>query len=228
MEVFDLDLDTWIELDFAETVRRTVGALSEGLVAIPTDTVFGLASNVRETSAVGRLFAIKNRPSSVAIPVLVKNVETVGTEFPDIPPPQMALLEVLANRFWPGPLTIVVSVKGESARGLGGQENSLGFRSPASEFVQAVLGDVTLACTSANLHGTEPGITAHAVLEGLSMHRSTAALRSLGLRLIVGGEVEHGRSSTVVDIRNGRANILREGALDPASLASFMEEASLG
>lgn len=228
MEVFDVGLSAWIELDFIQAVERTIEALSGGLVVIPTDTVFGLASSVRQTSAIKGLFAIKNRPSSVTIPVLVKSVDTISNEFPGVPASQMALLRVLAKRFWPGPLTIVVTVGENTAKGLGGEGNSLGFRSPASGFVQAVLEKVTLACTSANLHGSEPGTTARAVLESFSQDRSIAELGLMGLRLIVGGEVEHKRSSTVVDIRDGRANILREGALDSSTVALFMDEASLG
>jgi len=88
-------------------VEAAIAALDAGgIVAVPTDTVYGLAAEVSQPSAVAALFSLKHRPTFVPIPVLVDSVEQI--EFLDVEWPDEA--QGLAEAFWPGALTIIIPV----------------------------------------------------------------------------------------------------------------------
>ena len=180
-----------------------VTAIMGGAVAaVATDTVFGLAARLEDTVAISALFAIKQRPPTVALPVMVASVEDAerlgGTFSPRA--------RSLAAGFWPGALTLVVPAPTELAQRVGGRD-SLGFRIPAAPGLLALLERTgPLAVTSCNLHGQPPATTAD------------AARAVLGTELILDGPAVGGVPSTVVEVRRGSLKVLREGALEIASI----------
>jgi len=97
-----------------------------GVVAVPTDTVYGLAASLEHDDAIAHIFSMKHRPSAVALPVLVgatSSIEGLGVTW-------LPIARTLSDAFWPGALTIVVDVPRELARRVGSGEDTVGFRLP--------------------------------------------------------------------------------------------------
>lgn len=190
----------------AAHLRVAAEALAEGqIVAVPTDTVYGLAVDPTQPEAVERLFALKGRPADVALPVLVSGREQVAIVAADLE----VAARGLAERFWPGPLTLVVPRRPGFVADLGGlssARSTVGVRWPRHGAVVALcemLGP--LAVTSANLHGRAPATTAAAVAATFESEAQPV--------VILDGGVCDGTPSTVVECRGPASRCLREGAL---------------
>lgn len=173
---------------------------SGGLVAFPTDTVYGLAANINNPAAIDMIFVAKKRPHDKAIPVLLAGIEDLEKVSIDIP--EMALN--LAAAFWPGALTLVVPKHPNLPPNLSG-ESTVGARVPDHDFVLSLL-KVTgpLAVSSANIS------------EELSPLDATSVLVQLGGRIhliIDGGITSGGLPSTVVDCTGMEPKILRSGPI---------------
>ena len=171
-----------------------------GLVAFPTDTVYGLAALAFEPSAIERIFDAKGRDSNKAIPILVGSLDQLE---------QVALLltpsaQMLAQRFWPGALTLVVPRHPDLPEILS-PIPTVGIRMPDHPFALELLRRAgPLAVTSANLSGQDNPRSAQDVLAQLD---GRIAL------VIDGGETPGGVPSTVVDCTGEQARILRHGAI---------------
>ena len=185
-----------------------------GLVAMPTDTVYGVGVALLAPDGLPRLFAAKERPVDRAIVLLVADSEqaaSVGVLSP--------AARLLAERFWPGGLTLVLA----QAPGAGlpavltGGASTIGVRLPDHESPRALARALgPLPVTSANLSGRPDARNASDVLA------------QLGDRIdlvLDGGPARGGVPSTVVDCSGGTARLLRAGATDPASLAAALDEA---
>ncbi len=173
-----------------------------GLVALPTDTLYGLAADVTNDEAVMRLFQAKRRPPDVALPILVSEIDEVFALTRSIPP--LALR--LASRFWPGPLTVVLNRKStfHSLALAGG--DSVALRIPDHAVPLALIGlfGHPITGTSANLSGQPAPRTAAEVMEQLGD----------GADIVIdGGPSPLGIESTVIDLRQDHPRLLREGAV---------------
>jgi len=181
---------------------EAVTALKAGwVVAIPTDTVYGLAVDPRCEGATDLLFALKHRPTALELPVLVADVtqaEALGG--PEGLPP---LARRLADRFWPGSLTIVVERHPDLSWNLGGDGRTIGLRCPAHPAARRLCERVgPLATTSANRHGQPPITTTRALVEEFG-HDVT----------VVDGGICDGTPSTVVDVTGDTPRCLRDGSV---------------
>jgi tRNA threonylcarbamoyl adenosine modification protein (Sua5/YciO/YrdC/YwlC family) len=182
--------------------------LAGGVVIIPTDTVYGIAARVADADAVARLFAVKRRPQSVALPVFVENLEGVVDAGGRLP----VSAQTLAHAFWPGALTLVIPALATMAERVGSSTGTIGFRLPDDDFVQElVVRTGPLAVTSANEHGEAPLTTPEQV-------RST--FDSADIDAWVDGGIREGLVSTVVACRDDGYEIVRLGALDNDTIAS--------
>lgn len=184
--------------DAAEVLRRG------GLVAFPTETVYGLGADATNPKALARLNQVKGRPPDKPYSWHVHSMDQVRALVPSIPP----LAERLMERFWPGPLTIVIpacAVPGTAGRP-GARGEMLGFRWPDHPIAQAFLKAcaVPVAAPSANRSGHPPPTDAAEVLEALDGDLDC---------ILDGGPTRLGRESTVVEVVNGRLEIRREGAI---------------
>lgn len=182
-------------------IDMAVRALSAGqILAVPTDTVYGLAADPFSTGAADRLFLLKRRPREVELPLLVGGDEqalSVATAVPEVARRLMA-------RFWPGALTIVLPRHPELTADLGTDEATVGVRCPAHPVPLALCrAHGPIATTSANLHGEPTLTTAGAVAE---VFGSSVAL------VLDGGECS-GAPSTVVDCTGTEVKLLREGRI---------------
>ncbi len=174
------------------STQLVVRALRRGdVVAIPTDTVYGVAAMVGHADA---LFALKERPAEVALPVLIAD-PTDGARY--------ATFEVDLSHHWPGALTIVGTRTAESRHwDLGGDAATVGLRCPDDELIRALLRETgPLIVTSANKHGQPPCTTADDV-----------ALQ-LGDISILDGGTRNGQPSTVVDATRTPIRVLRQGGV---------------
>lgn len=189
-------------------VTAVLAALQDGEpVGVPTDTVYGLAADAANADAIQRLFDLKERPADRSIAVLVADLAGAET-----------LVEInlstrrLADRFWPGPLTVVAGRTAEAPSHLG-SGSTIGVRVPDDDIMRAIAASHgPLAVTSANLHGGPTPSTAQGVAE---------LFPTLGL--IVDGGPRPGASSTVVDVTGATPVILREG---PVSLDEILAAVS--
>jgi L-threonylcarbamoyladenylate synthase len=191
------------------TVEAAIAALDGGgIVAVPTDTVYGLAAELSQPSAVATLFTLKHRPTFVPIPAMVDSIEQIrflGVEWPDA-------AQRLADEFWPGALTIIVAVPHDLATMLGGDRDTAGFRIPDDDDLRrmiAVLGPI--AVTSANEHREKPCYSAHEVLERFASRDELNGA-------IDGGE-RSGEVSSVIDVSVTPWQVLREGAISSEEFA---------
>ena len=181
----------------ARAVATALAALSEGKpVAVPTDTVYGLAAEAGDADAIQQLFELKERPADRSIAVLVAEVD--GAELLVKLTPQARRL---AERFWPGPLTIVAPRRPAAPPHLG-TGATIGVRLPDDDIMRAIAEPGPLAVTSANLHGGPTPSTAQGVTELFPT-----------LSLVIDGGPRPGASSTVVDMTGAAPVILREGPI---------------
>jgi len=182
--------------------EAVLAALDAGLVvAVPTDTVYGLAARVDRPDGLAALFGAKGRPSDLALPVLIGDREQVHLVAAGWPRPAA----VLAARFWPGPLTLVVPALGALGPLLGGDGRTVGLRHPAHEDVRALCRVAgPLAVTSANRHGEPPCTT---------VAETAAAFACGSVALAVDGGRCDGVPSTVVDCTVSPPACLRGGAV---------------
>ena len=188
----------------ADEREAAAGAALEAgsVVAIPTDTVYGVAVDPERPGATDRLFALKHRPAHLELPVLVADL----TQADALAGPHglSALALRLADRFWPGSLTIVVWRRAGVDWDLGGNRETIGLRCPDHALVRRLCRSVgPLATTSANRHGEPPLTTAAAV----------AAAFGDGLALVLDGGTCAGAPSSVVDLTGDEPRCLREGAV---------------
>ena len=189
---------------------------SGGVVAIPTDTLYGLAAHPMIDSAVARLFAIKQRPIDSALPLLIADnpdIERYASVVPE-------KANLLADAYWPGPLTIVLPKASTVPDSITAGRNTVGLRIPdhwAPREIVRTLGSA-ITGTSANVT-RKPGIkTAHEV-------RAT-----LGDELdyvLDGGRCNTGIASTVIELTDHSALLLREGAISVSDLASTIGDVTI-
>lgn len=180
-----------------------------GVVALPTDTVYGIAASLAHPAALDRLFAIKGRPRNKPIPILLASAAALDLVAFDVPD----AVRAVAARFWPGPLTIVVRARAGTPDGVLGPDGTVGVRVPNHPVVLPVIEQAggAIATTSANRSGEAPAQTATDVL---------AALGNAVDLILDGGTTPGGVPSTVVRFGDGGPEILREGAIPISELAA--------
>lgn len=176
--------------------------LSGGLVAFPTDTVYGVGAHAFQPAAVGRTYSAKGRPEEKAIPLLLARTEDASLVADPISSEAWALME----RFWPGGLTLVLRARPEVPEVVTAGSGAVAVRFPDHRTAVALIAAVgaPLAATSANRSGLPSPVTAQEVL------------RDLGgkVELILdGGRCPGGVPSTVLDLTQAQPRILRRGAI---------------
>jgi L-threonylcarbamoyladenylate synthase len=175
-------------------------------VVLPTDTVYGVAVEPTRTGATDRLFAVKARPRSAALPLLVASLDQALQLSGDLPSTAVAL----AGAFWPGGLTLVVPRRPGLDLDLGGEDDTtVGLRQPDHPVPVALAERVgPLAATSANRHGRPTPGTADEV----------AAELGDAVDLVLDGGPCHGAPSTVVACTPEGVTVLREGRVPTAEV----------
>lgn len=169
-----------------------------GLVAFPTETVYGLGANLLDEKAIDKVYRIKQRPRNKPLTVHIADIKTAKKMAGRMP----SGAKRLAERFWPGPLTLVLKDK----RG-----GKTGFRMPDSRiaFLLVKKTGVPVVAPSANISGRCPPKSAEEVLMGLDGKIDM---------VLDGGKTRIGVESTVVDMSGKDFKILREGAISKSEI----------
>ena len=184
-----------------------------GLVAVPTETVYGLAGNGLDEEAVKQIYEVKGRPQVKPLSLMVPGAEAMDRYCEDVP--QGARL--LAERFWPGPLTIVLKAKDFIPSIVLAGGDTVGLRCPDHPMTLELLkkAGVPFAAPSANPSGEESPKTAQKVWDYFSGKIEG---------IIDGGECGIGRESTIISMAQKPYGILRQGALAEKEIASALTE----
>ncbi len=196
-------------------LRHAVDVLHNGgVVAFPTDTVYGLAAWPFNRESIERLYRIKERNRSKAIALLLPEARQLTVAARRVTP----LARVLADTFWPGPLTLVVE-RHPQLPDIIAPENSVGVRVPDHPGALSLLRMAgLLAVTSANLSGAPNTTTAEEVLEQLQGRFHL---------LLDGGRTPGGVPSTVVDCRQEDLRVLRAGPIPQEELEAALARSGL-
>lgn len=177
------------------------------VVGIPTDTVYGIAADGWNAEAVERLFVAKDRPSSKAIMLLLGDEADVDRAARELPP----RARMLAARYWPGGLTLVVKARPELPANLRADTDTIGVRLPDAPVVRELVRQLgrPLAATSANRSGGVNPRTVQDVLNDLAGR----------IPLVLDGGATPGKvASTVLDCTVDPPRVLREGAISVADI----------
>ena len=195
-------MGTKLSSSVREQVEQGISILKQGgVVAFPTDTVYGLGTGIGIESAVERVYRIKERPRHMALPLLLADLSQLDGVASSIP----TYARLLAERFWPGPLTLVLLKADSISDIVSGGSETVAVRIPAHPIPTALARGVGTAIigTSANLSGQPSTLTA------------AEARTQLGdkVDLIIDGDCPGGKESAVVDLTGETPVILRQGAL---------------
>jgi len=196
---------------------------SGGLVAFPTETVYGLGADARNPDAVARIFVVKGRPQDHPVIVHIPGIEYLEQWAREIP----ALALTLARRFWPGPLTLILKRAHGVADAVTGGQDTVGIRVPSHPVAQALLRAFAGGGAGHRLDAAGhrfDGVAAPSANKFGRISPTTAAhVRSdLGGEvdmILNGGACEVGIESTIVDCSRGQPVLLRPGAITAADIA---------
>jgi L-threonylcarbamoyladenylate synthase len=197
---------------FQQAVRRAAELLRAGeVVALPTETVYGLAANALDENAVAKIFQVKGRPAHNPIIVHVAGNEMAESCVKNFP----ALAEKLSKSFWPGPLTLVLPRAKKIPQIVTAGGGTVGIRWPSHPFMQAVIRECgfPLAAPSANLSNQISPTNAEHVRAQLDGKISM---------IVDGGQSQVGIESTVLDLTVSPPRILRPGMIHAESLAAVV------
>ena len=198
-----------------QTVPQAAAAMKAGeLVAVPTETVYGLAAHAGLDRSVQDIYTVKTRNPGKPLSILVSGMDMVEGYTKNIP----AAAYKLAEQYWPGPLTMVLEDKGCAAPTVTAGGDTLGVRCPDHPMPLALIQALgaPLAAPSANPEGAPSPKSAEAVFDYFDgkIHG-----------ILDGGPCTVGVESTIVDLTGAEPKILREGGIPGEELLRFLEEA---
>ena len=185
--------------------------MQDGLVAIPTETVYGLGANGLSETAVAKIFEAKGRPQDNPLILHIAGPEQIELFCHHIP---QAAYD-LAEKFWPGPLTMVLPAKSVVPKRTTGGLSTVAVRCPDSDVTREIirLAGVPLAAPSANISGKPSTTTAQHVL-----HDHNGRIEAI----VDGGSCRVGVESTIVDLTEERPRLLRPGGVTPEQLLEVL------
>ena len=187
----------------AHALEQAIELLRQGqVIALPTDTVYGVAADGLNPAAIERLYVVKDRPRDKAIPLLLASAGELSQVAVQVP----AAARLLAEKFWPGALTLVVHAQANVPPVLRAEGDTVAVREPDHPIPRdlARLLGRPLAATSANISGGRDPSTAQEV---------EAQLNGRLALILDGGRVGGGVPSTVIDVSVDPPRVLRQGAL---------------
>lgn len=197
-----------------DAIARAVEILrSGGLVALPTETVYGLGADARNPEAIARLYAVKGRPLGHPVIVHLSSAEMLSGWVRELPP----AAQKLANAFWPGPLTLILPRAVGVPDAVTGGQDTVGLRVPAHPVALALLKAFGggIAAPSANRFGRISPTTAAHVRTDLGTEVDC---------ILDGGACPVGVESTIVAFPEGRPVILRPGMITEAQIANVLAD----
>jgi L-threonylcarbamoyladenylate synthase len=183
------------------------------VVAVPTDTFYGLAADPFNLAAIEEIYRVKGRPEDRALPILVNSTEQAITLARDVPP----IFFTLAQRFWPGALTLLLDASHKLPLKVTANKGRVALRWPGSPVVTSLIDHLGSPVT-----GTSANISGHP-----SCSNAEDLMMQLGDRLpliLDSGETGALLSSTIVDLRDDEWNIIREGLISEQEIERALEQ----
>ncbi|MCX6153975.1 MAG: L-threonylcarbamoyladenylate synthase [Candidatus Kapabacteria bacterium] len=196
----------------AECLIKAIDMLRTGnIVAFPTETVYGVGVDIYNTEAIQKIFSIKNRPFSKPLAAHVSSIE-MAESILESPPP---LFFKLAEKYLPGPLSIITFKKYNIPLAATAGGNTIAIRFPDSKITIDLINKFgrPLAATSANLSGGKFAVTA------IEVYKS---MKSLIPIILDTGITKYAKESTVIDLTENPVKIVREGAIPAAEILQFI------
>ena len=195
-------------------IRYAANLIRRGeLVAIPTDTFYGIAADPFNLAAVDQIYRVKGRPETRALPILVNSVAQAISLSLDVP----YTFHKLAAKFWPGPLTLLVEASTQIPRKITANTGNVALRWPKSAVVSAIIDAVQgpITGTSGNISGLPACATAVELLEQMGDR----------LPLIIdAGETPGNLASTIVKLEGDDWTVMREGVISEELIRAAVEE----
>ena len=181
------------------------------IVAIPTDTLYGLAADPFNIDAIARVYQLKGRGADRALPLVAADIEQIAATLGVLP----MLARLLAVRFWPGPLTMLMTAPERLPAEVTGGTGRVGVRVPAHAVARALCTACgrPLTATSANRSGEPPSNAPDAIVETLADGIDT---------LLDAGVTPGGPPSTILDVSDATPRVVREGAISWESIQACL------
>ena len=191
----------------SETNQSTIEAATRvlkdgGLIAYPTDTLYALGVDPRNREALARLFETKRRPPAREVPLVAANIAQVEKCLGKLPHSG----RILAETFWPGPLTLVIEMYSDSSRAVLTEQDTVAVRVPNSLIAREIAAELgcPITATSANRSGERPAQSASEALESIGSDLSV---------VLDGGTADLAIPSTIVDVRADYPILIRAGSV---------------
>lgn len=197
-----------------ESIKKAAEIIkSGGVVGVPTETVYGLGANALDEDAVGRIFEAKGRPKDNPMIVHVSCMEEIEPLVKKIP----EKAKLLAEKFWPGPLTIIMEKSDKVPSVTSGNLDTVAVRMPSHEVMRKIIKEsgCPIAAPSANLSGSPSPTNAKYVFDDMDGKISL---------IIDGGESNVGLESTVITLVGEKPRLLRPGGVTPEQLEEVLGE----
>lgn len=197
-----------------DDIAHAAQLIAQGeLVAVPTETVYGLAADARNPCAVAKIFQAKGRPTNHPLIVHLADASQMKDWVKTIPPAALKL----ADAFWPGPLTLLLNKADGVNDVVTGGLSTIGLRVPAHPALLNLLTEFNLAVAapSANPYKKLSPTSAKHVINGLDGKLAA---------VLDGGDCEHGLESTIVDLTGDTVQILRAGPITAQELSAVLEQ----
>ncbi len=192
-----------VERDVVKLLEVAAELIKKGkIVVFPTETVYGIGTNGLDEKAIKRLYEVKQRPLNKPISLLVSNMEMVNLIAKDITEVEYKIMK----KFFPGPLTIILKKKEIVPNILTAGQDTVGVRMPSGEIARKLVeyANVPIATPSANISGEPSGTN----LQEIKKH-----FEGKVDYFIDGGNSELGLASTIVQVIDGKPQILRQGSI---------------
>lgn len=200
--------------NYAENITRAAEILKNGgIVAVPTETVYGLAASALSDSAIIKVFSAKGRPQDNPLIVHISNMDMLKNVAKDIPKTAFDC----AEKFWPGPLTMVLKKTDLVAKSVSAGLDTVAVRMPSEKSVRDIIdaSDIPLAAPSANISGAPSPTTPSHVLNDLDGKIDA---------VVMGSDCEVGVESTVVALFGDKPRLLRPGAVTLEQLKEILPD----
>lgn len=200
----------YLSLEDGRALEEAIGALQRGgVIAFPTDTVYGIGASLEHPGALKRIYDLKGRSPDKPLPILISSLDVIDALSPDV---DERFIE-LAQYFWPGALTVVLPAAEHLPAEVKAPDNTIGVRLPNHSIPLSIAERAggAIATTSANISGQD------------AAHAATEIRDAFGGQIDVildGGFAPSENSSTVIRVVNGDVVILREGAISAEAIQS--------
>lgn len=204
---------TLLRLEEPRALEQTIAAIQKGgIVAFPTDTVYGIAASLTAPHALKKIFDVKHRTSVKTLPILISSPAALKHLVRDVDPRLLAL----ANQFWPGPLTVIMPGLPSLPPEVLASDGTVGLRIPNHSVALTIAERCggAVAVTSANPSGGAPALHAEDIPTDLA--------QAIDI-ILDGGIARGGQASTVIRVQDGEIEIIREGSISIEALTTVWD-----